>query len=179
MKTSIIKTNKRFITCLALNHTGSLLATASKSGVKIKIFNTKTSQQLQKLCRGSGSANILYITFHRSSMFLACTSNKEAVHIFELYESFNTLDKETYETYLELSTPDEVGYENNKIALDQNVKNEIPALATVGALVSKYFTLHWSFSKAKINDAGKICAFGSGNNFMGKLWLDYSYKYGC
>lgn len=123
-KTNIIRTNKKPIAYLALNYEGSLLATTSKSGTKIKVYNTISAQLLQELRRGAKHAEILQITFHRSSKFLACTSNKEAVHIFELFESIKSLDETEYKGYLARTPADEIGYSDDTIALDPSSRNK-------------------------------------------------------
>jgi len=168
-RTNIFKTNKRAIACMSLNYSGSLLAVASIRGTKIKIFNTRTSEKLQELRRGSKNAEILCITFHRSSMFLACTSSKDAVHIFELYDSIKTINESEYKDYVKNTPPDEIGYKNNVIKLNPSVRNQSAKLAAVGGLLSNYFHSHWSFSRLKLNDAGKICGFADGNHFVGTL----------
>lgn len=163
----MFKTNKRAIACLALNYSGSLLAISSIRGTKIKIFNTKTSEKLQELRRGSKNAEILHIIFHRSSMFLACTSNKDAVHIFELYDSIKTIDESEYKGYEKTMPADEIGYENNQLIFSPTAKNQSAKLAAVGGLISNYFSSHWSLARLKLNDADKVCAFADGNHFVG------------
>eukprot|EP00826_Nyctotherus_ovalis_P038383 TRINITY_DN3593_c0_g1_i30.p1 TRINITY_DN3593_c0_g1~~TRINITY_DN3593_c0_g1_i30.p1 ORF type:complete len:209 (+),score=32.04 TRINITY_DN3593_c0_g1_i30:113-739(+) len=163
----MFKTNKRAIACMALNYAGSLLAVASIRGTKIKIFNTKTSEKLQELRRGSKNAEILHIIFHRSSMFLACTSNKDAVHIFELFDSIKIIDESEYRDLEKTTPPDEIGYRDNEVVLNPAVRNHAATLAAVGSLISNYFQSHWSLSRLKLNDAGKVCAFADANNFIG------------
>lgn len=100
-------------------------------------------------------------------MFLACTSNKDAVHIFELFDSIKSIDESEYKDYYKNIPADEIGYRSSEIVLDPTAKNEVTALASVGGLVSEYFKSHWSLAKLKLNDAGKMCAFARDNSFVG------------
>lgn len=173
--TSVIKGHKRKIVCLALNYNGTIVATASGSGSKIKVFYTGTGQQLQELRRGAKRAEILQITFHQSSQFLACTSNKESVHIFELFDSLEMLQKLGAKGNFKDISEDEIGYKNNKIELNPNTKNEVTKFASV-SWISSYFKSHWSLAKLKLTDINKYCSFADGNNFIivtmtGKLYI--------
>ena len=109
---------------MALNYDGSLLATASTKGTSIKIYNTLSAQLLQEVRRGAKQAEILQITFHRSSKFLACTSNKDAVHIFELFDSIKSIEESEYTDYLARTPADEIGYTNDLITLEHGTKNK-------------------------------------------------------
>ena len=109
---------------MALNYEGSLLATTSKNGKKIKIYNTTTKELLQVLTRGAKKADILHLVFHRSSKFLACTSNKQAVHIYELFDSVKSINENECTGYLEKTSEDEIGYKNDTITLDPSVRNQ-------------------------------------------------------
>ncbi len=123
-KTNIMRTNKKAVVCMALNYSGSLLATASKSGTTIKVYSTLSAQLLQEVRRGAKRADILHITFHRSSKFLACTSSKDAVHIFELFDAIKFIDESEYKGYMEKTPADEVGYTDDTITLDPTAKNK-------------------------------------------------------
>jgi len=124
-----------------------------------------SSQLLQELRRGAKHAEITQIIFHRSSMYLACASNKEAVHIFELYDSVKSLEKTEQDEFFKDLPPDEIGYSNEKITLDSDAKNKTAKLALIGSIFTNYFKSHWSLAKMKLDDAGKFCCFSEGNFF--------------
>lgn len=123
-KTNMFRTNKKAVIYLSLNYDGSLLATASKRGTAIRIYNTFSAELLQELRRGAKKADISQLTFHRSSKFLACTSSTEAVHIFEIYEALKSIDDSEYEGYHKRTPKDEIGYDNDKVLLDPTLKNK-------------------------------------------------------
>lgn len=69
---------------LALNASGTRLATASETGTLIRVWDTATGDLLQELRRGSEKADICCIAFNSTSTLLACASDKGTVHIFKL-----------------------------------------------------------------------------------------------
>jgi len=163
---NVTKAHKRAIAFMALNYSGDLIATASISGSKIKIFYTVTGQQLQELRRGIKHAFINQITFHISSMFLACASDKDSIHIFELFEANEKLRTFCINDYTKEIPIDEQGYVNHQIILDPTVKNKEATFSKIGSLVSNYFNARRSFTKLKLSSEKKTCAFADGNNFI-------------
>jgi len=74
---------------LAVNHEGTLVASASIRGTIIRIFSAEDGKCLQELRRGSGKAIITSIIFHPSLHLIACTSNRSSIHLFEIKKSSN------------------------------------------------------------------------------------------
>ena len=139
-----------------------------------------SSQLLQELRRGAKKADIVQILFHRSSKFLTCTSTLDAIHIFELFESIKAIDEAEYNGYLDKTPADEIGYKDDGIALDPNVKNKTAKylgyrinhrLAVLGSLFSNYFKSHWSMAKVKIKEGIKHCAFAEKNHLIGIITI--------
>jgi autophagy-related protein 18 len=58
---NIIQAHKAPISCLALNSTGTLLATSSEKGTVIRVFSVPGAQKLYQFRRGSYPARIYNI----------------------------------------------------------------------------------------------------------------------
>lgn len=72
------------IAIVALNHDGLLVATASKKGTLIRVFDTVSTTQLVELRRGTDPATLYCINFSNDSDFLCASSDKGTIHIFAL-----------------------------------------------------------------------------------------------
>ncbi|GAB6033667.1 hypothetical protein CHUAL_013727 [Chamberlinius hualienensis] len=80
----IIDAHKTEIACIALNQSGSMVATASQRGTLIRVFDTKRNVKIVELRRGTDDATIYCINFRADSEWLCCSSDKGTVHIFAL-----------------------------------------------------------------------------------------------
>lgn len=85
IKTKTIRAHESELSMLEFNRPGTLLASSSERGTIIRVFSTHTGDLLHELRRGADKAIIFSICFSSNSRFLACTSDKFTVHIFELY----------------------------------------------------------------------------------------------
>lgn len=72
------------LSCIALNTSGSLLASASEKGTLIRVYDTQAGQLLHELRRGSNHAMIYCINFNFNSTMLCVSSDHGTVHIFSL-----------------------------------------------------------------------------------------------
>jgi WD40 repeat protein len=70
------------VTAVALNHEGTLLATASNKGLVIRIFSADNGQLIQELRRGTDRADIFGLSFDLVSKYLGVSSDKGTVHLF-------------------------------------------------------------------------------------------------
>ena len=77
-----IQAHQSSVSSLALNFSGTLLATASDKGTLIRIFSTEDGSPLQEVRRGTDKAEIYSIAFDKFSRWIACSSDKGTIHIF-------------------------------------------------------------------------------------------------
>lgn len=82
-----ITAHQNDIAALAVNHQGSLVATASVKGTLIRVFDVSSRRQLTELRRGADTAMLYCITFSADSAFLCASSDKGTVHIFAIKDT--------------------------------------------------------------------------------------------
>ncbi|GAA5878309.1 hypothetical protein JCM3774_001982 [Rhodotorula dairenensis] len=82
--TNIVQAHKSPVAFVALNSTGTLLATASDKGTVIRVFSVPNGDRLHEFRRGSYPAKIYSISFNAASTLLCVSSDTETVHIFKL-----------------------------------------------------------------------------------------------
>ncbi|XP_008484634.1 WD repeat domain phosphoinositide-interacting protein 3 [Diaphorina citri] len=75
------------LSCIALNQTGTRLATASYKGTLIRVFDTGSGQKLNELRRGANTASIYCINFNPDSSYLCVSSDHGTVHVFSVDEA--------------------------------------------------------------------------------------------
>ena len=78
----VIQAHSSNLSQLALNFTGSILATASEKGTLIRLFSTDDGSAIQEVRRGYDKAEIYSISLDKTSNWIACSSDKGTVHIF-------------------------------------------------------------------------------------------------
>ena len=80
----VLRAHKSAIRCMALSPDGQLLGTASEQGTLIRVFDTSTLDQVFEFRRGMDAAIIHSIAFSPEKQWLACTSDKGTLHVFNL-----------------------------------------------------------------------------------------------
>jgi autophagy-related protein 18 len=81
---NVIQAHKAPIAALALNATGTMLATASDKGTVVRVFSVPGAQKLWQFRRGSQSARIFSLNFNLASSLLAVSSDSSTIHIYRL-----------------------------------------------------------------------------------------------
>ncbi|KAF8503884.1 WD40 repeat-like protein [Hysterangium stoloniferum] len=81
---NVIRAHKAPISFLALNSTGTLLATASDKGTVIRVWSVPGAEKLYQFRRGTRATRIYSINFNAVSTLLAVSSAHDTVHIFKL-----------------------------------------------------------------------------------------------
>ncbi|AVK75341.1 WD40-repeat containing protein [Pandoravirus quercus] len=132
----VLRAHEMPLARLSLNADGSLLATASEKGTVIRVWDTASGEKRAELRRGKDAASINNLVFSLDSRWLAVSSDRGTVHIFDL------------------DTP--------PTEAPSGLLQYIGSTGVLGAGVSEYST-GW-FSKAKIHlpDSAPtcVCAFG-------------------
>ena len=133
-----INAHQSEISCLSMNTQGTLLATSSRKGTVIRIFEVRTRKLIQELRRGTETAEIFCLTFDKYSKHLACSSNRGTVHIFN------------------------VKYQDEKEV--ENTKSIFSGFLSSIGISNDYFNSEWSFSQFRINATCKtFVAFNEEN----------------
>jgi len=93
-----IQAHQSDLAYLAVNYQGTMVATASSRGTLIRVFDTKTGNQLIELRRGTDEAKTSCINFSHDNAYLCVCSDKGTVHVFALkHPHFNT--RSTFERF--------------------------------------------------------------------------------
>ncbi|KAM9899966.1 hypothetical protein OXX79_005412, partial [Metschnikowia pulcherrima] len=87
---SIVKAHKSKIRFIALNRTGTLVASASESGTIIRVHSTQTTALVYEFRRGLDRAVITSIKFSSNDTNLAVLSDKNTLHVFSIAPPLST-----------------------------------------------------------------------------------------
>lgn len=83
---NIIAAHKSAIAALAINHSGTALATASDKGTIIRVFSLPDAKRIGEYRRGSKAARVWSINFNIPGTLLCVSSDTETVHVYNLAE---------------------------------------------------------------------------------------------
>lgn len=83
----VMRVHNNALRCFALSPDSTVLSTASDGGTLIRVFDTKTQDQLAEFRRGVDHAIIHSLAISDANRWLACTSDKGTVHVFDLRPS--------------------------------------------------------------------------------------------
>ena len=120
-----IKAHENEIVALIINYDGSLVASASGKGTLIKIFSVKDFCLIHQLRRGTEPAEIYSLCFDFKSLYIACSSNKGTIHIFNVKND-----------------------ENQNEA--QNQKSVIGSFVSFFGIQNDYLNSEWSFAQYRL-----------------------------
>ncbi|WRT69684.1 uncharacterized protein IL334_006674 [Kwoniella shivajii] len=84
---NVIQAHKTPVAALALNSTGTMLATASDKGTVVRVFSVPDAKKLWQFRRGTQSAKIFSINFNLANSLLAVSSDSSTIHIYKLANS--------------------------------------------------------------------------------------------
>lgn len=90
---SIIKAHKSPIRCLAVNKSGTMIASASETGTIIRVFSTQTCSLLYEFRRGLDRAVVYAMEFSPNGTKLAVLSDKQTLHVYNISGSHQQVNK--------------------------------------------------------------------------------------
>ncbi|XP_028770867.1 autophagy-related protein 18a-like [Neltuma alba] len=163
-RTKFIMAHDSRIACFALTQDGRLLATASSKGTLVRIFNTLDGSLLQEVRRGADRAEIYSLAFSSTAQWLAVSSDKGTVHVFNLKVDSGLL-----------------GHERVQSASESNPANPsaVSSLSFIKGVLPKYFSSEWSVAQFRLHEGLQyIVAFGHQKNTVVILGMDGSF-YRC
>ncbi|XP_004495714.1 autophagy-related protein 18a [Cicer arietinum] len=163
-RTKFIMAHDSRIACFALTQDGRLLATASSKGTLMRVFNTLDGSLLQEVRRGADRAEIYSLAFSSTAQWLAVSSDKGTVHVFNLKVDSGLLGHDRSHTTSE-SSPTSTAAASS--------------LSFFKGVLPKYFSSEWSVAQFRLQEAVQyIVAFGHQKNTIVILGMDGSF-YRC
>ncbi|EFJ04904.1 hypothetical protein SELMODRAFT_138072 [Selaginella moellendorffii] len=162
-KTLFVQAHESPLACLALSQDGRLLATASVKGTIVRIFDTNDGTKLHEFRRGAERAEIFSLALSVNCHWLAVSSDKCTVHVFNLVRS---------------------KFEHKpRRRLPRLSASSIFSLAANSSMVQgvlpSYLKSDWSFAQFRLPaDSRAIVAFGAAKNTVIIICGDGSY-YRC
>ncbi|KAK7269355.1 hypothetical protein RIF29_22080 [Crotalaria pallida] len=163
-RTKFIMAHDSRIACFALTQDGRLLATASSKGTLVRVFNTMDGSLLQEVRRGADRAEIYSLAFSPTAQWLAVSSDKGTVHVFNLKVDSGLLGHDRSQSTSE-----------SKPASPRGVSS----LSFFKGVLPKYFSSEWSVAQFRLPEGLQhVVAFGHQKNTIVILGMDGSF-YRC
>lgn len=81
---NVVEAHRSPLSCITINNTGTLLATASDKGTIIRVFAIPSARKLYQFRRGSMPSRIFSMSFNATSSLLCVSSATDTIHIFKL-----------------------------------------------------------------------------------------------
>ena len=159
----IIQAHKENISALAIHPSNTRVASTSKNGTIIRIFNISHHLEKEKIgdrkvCefrRGKNSAVISSLCFNSKGNLLLCSSDKGTIHIFSFSEEKNNNDSSSEKK--------------------EEEKNTTSYLSFAGLVLPSYFSSSWSFYQIHLPHlatVSHICKFSSNVYNLGKVEVE-------
>ncbi|KAE9589593.1 putative transcription factor WD40-like family [Lupinus albus] len=163
-RTKFIMAHDSRVACFALTQDGRLLATASSKGTLVRVFNTLDGSLLQEVRRGADRAEIYSLAFSQTAQWLAVSSDKGTVHVFNLKVDSGLL-----------------GHDRSRSTSESNPASPkaLSSLSFIKGVLPKYFSSEWSVAQFRLPEGLQhAVAFGHQKNTIVILGMDGSF-YRC
>lgn len=140
---SIIKAHKSRIRCLALNRSGTLIASASETGTIIRIHSTYNTVLLYEFRRGLDRAVITSMKFSHNDSKLAVLLDKNTLHIYNVGP--------IHESEMSLAAPDDL-HPAPGLPKDHPINRQhLLKKLSIPIPIPDYFNSTWSFCSVNTN----------------------------
>lgn len=171
---SLIRAHKSRIASIAISPDGFKVASASRKGTLVRVFNTANGRPEHELRRGSDRA--LIFKYHFTSIL--CYSSVDSIRFsFDGHRLCVSSDKGTVHIF-RLEKPQEgltcLSDDEEEILESAPPKNPL-AIPFVKDILPKYFSSKWSFANFHVNDTRFIATFGSEKNTVVAVSSDGNY----
>lgn len=152
----VIDAHSKELSCIAVNSSGTLVATASMHGTVVKVWSTQSGQNLYRLRRSMRQAVVTSIAFREDDRFLALTSDSLTVHLFRLEGdcASSRADNSRSGESLDASDRGCSGYATSEVCTAQqgvaaDVVNDAVGVVK-GVVIPNYFVDQKSFAQFRI-----------------------------
>jgi len=141
------KAHESALSTITMTSDGKMCATTSDKGTLIRIFESASGKLVQELRRGSDKAEIQSVCFDPTGTWIACSSDKETIHIFSVREDITTA------SHISLSES------TISRSINHSAKNPTSLLKFMKGIVP-YLNSEWSFAQFRIPHKRAIVGFG-------------------
>lgn len=137
------------LAALALDASGTMLATASDKGTIVRLYDTENGMRKQELRRGADRAEIHSLAFSPTGEHLSVSSDKGTIHVFVV------------------GRPGVVGPRGGgeggegSSSSASGAANATSSLQRISRVLPAYFSSEWSLAQFRVADTRCIAAFGS------------------
>jgi WD40 repeat protein len=142
----VIAAHEHPLAAIALNNNGTLVATASRLGTIIRIFDTFSGNKMQEVRRGMDASVIYGLSLYQEN-WLAASTCKGTIHIWKIDQ--NKLNAKPAKPNEETPVTDQ-----KTEALATAVQNPKSSLYFLSSFLPHYFSSEWSASKIYLSESG-------------------------
>lgn len=161
----IIKAHESKVACLSINKNGTLLATSSENGTKIRLFNLNDGELISIFKRGTKSVSMKCITFSSNNIFFGCISDVGTIHIFSIFNITKKLNDNSNNNIEQSNKEKEKDNNKNNQIEENEPKNRKSLFGKIGGIfnIAEY---ERNFAKFKIQEEYGLLCFGKDNTIV-------------
>ena len=159
----IIKAHQSKISCLSINNNGTLLASSSENGTKIRIFNLDNGENISAFKRGIKTGIMENITFATNNIFLGYVSDAGIIQIFSIFDITKKINEKNNDNNEQIKKEKE---KESNIQINENEpKNRKSLLGKIREMFN-IEDFDKNFVKLKIQEEYGLLSFGNDNTIV-------------